>query len=71
MWEVLFLMSSFSCFLHVFLKYCRNCGFRHLFMCALLDCLMAGKNDDNREEERKGIMWINLGIYVKRSFVRL
>lgn len=40
-------------------------------MCALLDCLMAGKNDDNREEERKGIMWINLGIYVKRSFVRL
>lgn len=30
-------------------------------MCALLDFLMSGKTDDNRQEERKG----NLDIYVK------
>lgn len=64
-WEVLFFPSSFSWFLPVFLKYCKNCGFKHLVICALLDFLMAGKTDDNREEERKRIMRINLDIYVK------
>lgn len=49
----------------MFLKYCKNCGFGHLVMCALLDFLMSGKTDDNREEERKGIIRINLDVYVK------
>lgn len=56
---VLFFPSSFSCFC---LKYCRNCGFKHLIMYALLDFLTARKSDDNREEERRGIIRINLDI---------
>lgn len=60
-WEVLFFTSLLRWFSPVFLKYCKNCGFRHLVMCALLDFLMSGKTDDNRQEERKE----NLDIYVK------
>lgn len=40
-------------------------------MCALSNFLMAGRTDDNWEVERKGIIRINLVIYVKDTFVRL
>jgi len=46
----------------MFLKYCRNCGFRHLIIYALLDFLMDRKTDDNGEKERRRIKRINLDI---------